>query len=205
LQSQGGLPRRQNVVREMRGYALTAPSGGCFMHAFPLGDRAGCDPKQCMRHGTRNAKVKTMDRRTASPQLAQEPLPFVLQLSFGDRNPRSGSRAAELGFVERVATGVSFGVDGREIAIDRGARGWMRSEPNQLRMLAIPVGATAKHLAGEQCLAPKRDQALCVEVSGMKRPQSHGDRRASLGCLHRTGGERVAAGGAVDEVDVVAA
>lgn len=90
-----------------------------------------------------------MDRRTAPPQLAQKPTPFVLQLSLGDENALSGTHAAKFGFVEGVAARTSFGVDKRKITIDRSARRSTSLKPHQLRVLAIPISAPTKHLAGE--------------------------------------------------------
>ena len=63
-----------------------------------------------------------MDRRTAPAQLAQQPAPFVLQLSIGDENALYGRRAAKLGSIERVASRTGFGVDKRKVAIDNSAR-----------------------------------------------------------------------------------
>jgi len=115
-----------------------------------------------------------MDKRTAPPQLTQKPTPFVPQLSVGDENALSGPHAAEFGSIERVAARTSFGVDERKVTVDRSEWGSTRPEPRQLRVLAIAVSAPTKHLPGEQRLAPKRNQALCVKVFGVKRPQAHG-------------------------------
>jgi len=63
-----------------------------------------------------------MHRRTPPAQLAQQPQPFVLQLSIGDENALSGARAPEFGSIEGVASGTSLGVDQCKVTIDSRAR-----------------------------------------------------------------------------------
>ncbi len=58
-----------------------------------------------------------MNRSDCAAELTQKPSPFVLQLSVGDENALSGSQAAKLGLIERVAARASFGVDKRKISV----------------------------------------------------------------------------------------
>ena len=136
---------------------LTPGSGCSLVRMFPLGDLARCDSKQRMCHRMGNAKVTTMDGRTAPPQLAQKPTPLVLQLSVGDENTLSGTHAAKFGSVERIAAKMSFGVNARKITVDRSTRRSTRLKPYQLRVSAITICAPTKHFAGEQRLPPKRN------------------------------------------------
>jgi len=126
-----------------------------------------------------------MDRRTPSAQLAEQPAPFVLQLSLGDENALSGPLAAKLGSIECIASSMSFGVDQREVTIDSGLWGSARLKPHQLRMSAITTGAPAQHLAREQRLAPERDEPLRIQIPGMKRPKSHSVWDHRVRCCHR--------------------
>ena len=45
----------------------------------------------------------------------------------------------------------------------------MRPETRKLRVVSVAARCTLQHLLGEQRLAPRRDQPLCVEVAGMDR------------------------------------
>jgi hypothetical protein len=40
-------------------------------------------------------------------------------------------------------------------------------------MLPVTLGAAAKHFAGKQRFSPKGDETLCIEILGVKSPQSH--------------------------------
>lgn len=48
-----------------------------------------------------------------------------------------------------------------------------RPEPLELRMLSIADGAPSQDFPGKQRFAPERHEALCIEILGVQRPQSH--------------------------------
>jgi hypothetical protein len=48
--------------------------------------------------------MAAMDGGSTTLQLFQEPIPFILQLTVGDRNTLDGNVAAKFGMIESVAT-----------------------------------------------------------------------------------------------------
>ena len=159
-------------------------SGSLLLDAFPLGDRSRDDAKQGMCCRNRQVKMAPIDRRAAPLQFAQQPAPFVLQLAVGRADALHASGSAKFRAIECVTSSTGLVVDESKVTVHGSARCRTGPEPRELRMLAISDGASAKHLAGEQRLAPEGDQSLCVEIPGMKRPQAH---RVSCGStIHAT-------------------
>jgi hypothetical protein len=118
--------------------------------------------------------MQAVHARTAAPQFAQQPSPFVAQLAvrYGQALGRRNTR--ELCPIEVVAASRSLGVNVRQVGIDRGAGEGGAPETLELGVMPVTGGPAAKHFAGKQCLAPKRDQALCVKVPRVKRPEAQG-------------------------------
>ena len=106
-------------------------------------------------------------------QFFQKPMPFVLQLAIGRGNALDGHVAAKFGAIELVAARQCLCINHGEVTVGGRARRCAQPEPLQLRMLAVALGAATKHFAGEQRFSPKGDETLCIEILGVKRPQSH--------------------------------
>jgi len=144
------------------------------LYTLPLRDWTRHDAKKRMHRRRRNFNVATIDERASPPQLVQKPTPFVLQLAVGGGNARYSSGTAQLGAVESVASRLGLREHDGDVAVDRDARRCTRPKPQQLWMLTIAFGVTAKHLPREKRLAPKGNETLRVKIPGMKCPQAHG-------------------------------
>jgi hypothetical protein len=144
------------------------------LHMFPLRDGTGDDLEQRVHRRHCNFKVSTVDNWTATPQFLQKPAPFVQQLTIRGGNALNGGVAAKFGLVELVATRLCLRANHGEVPVDGGARRRARPESGQLRMVPVALGAAAQDFAGEQRFSPKGDETLCIEVLGMKSPESHG-------------------------------
>jgi hypothetical protein len=60
-----------------------------------------------------------------------------------------------------------------EVAVQRGHRIPASEEPLKLRMVTITARLAVKHGPREQTLAPESDEPSRVQVTRMKRPESH--------------------------------
>ena len=114
-----------------------------------------------------NSAVPSVDSGIAFAQFVQQPAPFVFQLSVGRCHFSRISSTAEFGGVECIAALLCFGVDGGEVAVDRGERPRAGAKAGELRVMAVALGAAAQHFARQQGLAPQRDQPLRIEVFGV--------------------------------------
>lgn len=112
-------------------------------------------------------------RGTADGEFLQEMLPFVVDLPESRRNKCDRPNRPDLGAIERVAARSRFGVDCRQIRIDRQARRFMRFEALKLRVVGVTPRLIAKDGTRQQGLAPECDQALWVQVLGMQSPEPH--------------------------------
>ena len=61
---------------------------------------------------------------------------------------------------------------GQQVAVDGGQWRRVLAEPLQLGMVPITASAAPQDFTRQQRLTPQRDQALRIEVFGVKRPES---------------------------------
>lgn len=103
---------------------------------------------------------------TADLQFAQQMCPLDADLARGRRDRRDRPQRTDLAAIERVAARSRLGVDRRQIGIDRQARGGVRLEALELRVVLVAAGFIAKHGPGHQGFAPQSDQTSRVQVPG---------------------------------------
>ena len=77
------------------------------------------------------------------------------------------------GAVEAVTAGISLVGERRQIAGDDGCGVVSRAESFQLGMMRIAFRESLENLLCEKPFAPGCKEPFHVEISGMKRPQSH--------------------------------
>ncbi len=99
-------------------------------------------------------------------------LEVELTVGHGETDARI-CRSDDLGGVEAVAAASGLLGDGLEMAADRALRVCGRPEPGELRVVRLPLRVAEKDGLREQALPPPGQQALPVEVAGVKRPDSH--------------------------------
>ena len=75
-----------------------------------------------MCQGKANVNVAPINRRTAPLQLAEQPPPFVLQLTVGHENALRRPNPTKLAAIKCVAPTTRFAVDERKVTVDSGAR-----------------------------------------------------------------------------------
>ncbi|MBD8874645.1 hypothetical protein IHE47_17645 [Rhodanobacter sp. DHB23] len=107
-------------------------------------------------------------RRTAGGQLGKQVPPFVMDLASGDDDGLDAFDRPYLRAIERIPAGHRLRVNPGEVGIDRQARLRMRSEAFELRMMPVPARFPAQDCPRQQPLAPQRDEALGVQVSGVQ-------------------------------------
>lgn len=123
-----------------------------------------------------DAEPPRVERWTADGELRQQVLPLEVELPL--RDPDSGNRPdrSDLASVEVVSARCGFVMNRPEIGIDRQTRRWMVEEALELRVMPVAARFTPEHGTREQCFAPQGDQPLRVEISRVKRPETHVER-----------------------------
>ena len=109
----------------------------------------------------------------AGEELAMEVLPFVGHLTSSDRDFPAGVRNRDFGRVEVIAARLGFGVQTAE-EFREGSNGvGVGFEAGELGVVAVAAGRALQDLLGEQGFAPGGDEALGVEIAGVKCPEAH--------------------------------
>ena len=85
--------------------------------------------------------MSTVEDRTATLQVFQEPAPFVLQLSVGGGSAPDGNITAELGAIEPAISRLHLRENHGKVAVDGGANDLVRclQEP-EVRSTAVRPG-----------------------------------------------------------------
>src|SRR5262245_24720032 len=84
---------------------------------------------------------------TADGELAQEVLPFELDLTARDGDELDRTHSANLRAVETVPPPRRLSMNGAEVGRYRGTRSRVRLEADQLRMMTIASGPSLQHRA----------------------------------------------------------
>ena len=110
---------------------------------------------------------------TSPAQLAEQMIPFKLELTAGGGERRDRARSAEFVGVETITAACGFVVNGTEVNVNR--RHGRRSTPEALElwMVAIPTGRSGEDCFREQRFAPEGDQATWVQIGWVDSPESH--------------------------------
>lgn len=169
-------PALEDSVARHGDYNLPCPLqrvSGSDMGSFPLGHGAGPESKEGVcaraRDGTNGAEV-----RGASPaQLAEQVIPFKLELATGGEERRDGARATEFPAVKVITAARRFVVNDAEVRVDRGRGRCSTPEPVELRMVAISTRRSGKDCLREESFPPECDEAARVQVCRMDGPESH--------------------------------
>ena len=103
-------------------------------------------------------------------QFCPEVFPLIEQLAACFLDLFAASLTRNLPGIEPLAATARVLGQAREKGSNNCERLGVRLKPHKLRMMPIPFGGAGKHLLGEQSLAPRRHQALRVEVARMYRP-----------------------------------
>lgn len=111
--------------------------------------------------------------RTTQAQLAPQVLPFVGELTGIDGDQRRRAHRADFARVERVTSRLRFRQHAGEIGVDRRPRRRMRLKAKQLRMVPVADRFPAQYRSRQQRLAPQCNEALGIEIAGVKCPESH--------------------------------
>jgi hypothetical protein len=152
-----------------------------FLFSLPppaADDLPGCDSpgdhgKKRMRVGQRDREKFPIAVRVPAFQFPEQVLPLVSDLPFSAGNARGGPPGPDLVPVEPVPAAASFLMNGTEICRECGSRVGTGLEAFQLGMVPVTEGPALQDCLRQQGLAPERDQPFPVQVSGMKRPESH--------------------------------
>jgi hypothetical protein len=111
--------------------------------------------------------------RSASSQLSLQVFPLVEQLSFAFFDLTGGNRLRKFSGVKTITPSFSFSREaGKE---SRNASNWLRlrSETSELWMVRVTSRGACQNLLREQCLTPRSNQSLWVEIFGVKSPEAH--------------------------------
>ena len=111
--------------------------------------------------------------RVPTSQLAEQMLPFELELSTVHLHCAPGPRAANLAGIEAIAPAPSFGHHRRQVGIDRRDRPRMSAETSELWMMTVAAGFAAEHGLRQKAFPPERYQATRIEVDWIQRPEPH--------------------------------
>ncbi len=112
-------------------------------------------------------------------QLAQQVRPLEAKLPPSGYDPNCSSRAAQFAHIKMKSATARFGVNRREIRIDRSDWPGMCFEPGELRMISVSARASAQYRPGQKTFAPERDEPSAIEVGGVQRPEPQ-DRKFRL-------------------------
>ena len=94
-------------------------------------------------------------------------LPLMRQLAGTHRDCSNRPDRADPGPVEAIATFNRLGMHGGEIRVYGEARLRMRLETLQLRMAGVAARFAAEYCSGQQCLSPKRNEPLRIQILRM--------------------------------------
>jgi hypothetical protein len=141
--------------------------------AFPRGNGAGAQPELWMRAGARHLSQCTVLRRGTTLQLAQQVRPLEVQLTTRAHESHGGLFPADLRAVEPISTSCCLGVHYGEVRVDGGD--WIARGPKalELRMTAVPPGASAQDGPRQQPFTPEGHKAGGVQVTRMQGPEAH--------------------------------
>jgi len=107
------------------------------------------------------------------PEFLPEMAPFIEQLRAGFADRFGAGRPRDFRAVENVPAARRFGMDGSQVARDRGHRPALRAEAVELRMMPVTAGQSAQNLLRQQALPPQGDQPFGIEIFRVHGPQSH--------------------------------
>lgn len=125
--------------------------------------------------------------RGSAEQLGKKVLPFIFELSACHRYAGDDARVCYECGIEMISPINCIRVDFDQIRSD-GIHGRMKgAKTAQLRMPGVSACFTGQHSLGKQRFAPKGDQALRVEVSGVERPKTHECKLFSAGAGNQNG------------------
>jgi hypothetical protein len=108
-----------------------------------------------------------VQHKTAPRELSHQVPPLVRHLAGRDANLADRAHAADLAAIKGITTQRCLGMNGSEIGIYGGAGCGVGAETLKLRMVAITHGASAQDGLRQQRLAPQRNEALRIKISGM--------------------------------------
>ena len=128
--------------------------GAWGRNRFPLGDGAGNDPKQWVRHrpcyGCKSSKPCWSARR----ELAGEVRPFICELPARDLQRLDRTASADLAGVEAIASAVGLGVDLPQVGRDVPIGGWCLKKARELGVMLVASRPAREHRLGKQALTP---------------------------------------------------
>jgi hypothetical protein len=127
-----------------------------------------------MRLRRRNLLMRSQHMRRSLFEFAAQVFPFVKQLAVGFLEHNCFLAAANFRTVEGITASGCFLVHGFQECRDSGDGRRVRLKTDELRMMAVAFGFAAEDLLRQQRLAPKRDQALGVEIFRVQSPEPHG-------------------------------
>ncbi len=115
------------------------------------------------------------ERGIAPRELREQMGSLEGKLGPRDRQLRPAhATAPDLRAVEPVSAAFRLARDAGKVGTDRRQGIATSAETQKLGVMPIASRFPRKHLLREKPFAPKRDQALPVEIAGMKRPETHG-------------------------------
>jgi hypothetical protein len=106
----------------------------------------------------------------AALQFSPQVFPFVQQLAVGFRQFDFGSAPTDFENIKLVAAANCFFMHSLEIGRDGGNRICVRAEAAELRMMLVTFRFSAQDFLGQQCFAPKRNEAFGIEIFWVKSP-----------------------------------
>lgn len=121
---------------------------------FPCLDRPLNHAEERMQDRIFNCQKVQISGLGAFPQLGQEVLPFIINLSTGDRDWLDWFKCRNFCPIEPETTLIRFRKDDVKIDVDGGK--WIRAglKADQLGMMAISCRIALQNLLGQQGLAP---------------------------------------------------
>ncbi len=184
------MPERGAGIASYRVEALAqtlkADLAGNDGRPFPGRDRTGRNNKEGMAIGVRDLKPACMQVGTTGLQFVHQMGPLACHLASRRSDGCDGPGVGDLAAIEAVPPCSGFGQHRSEVRIDRRERIRMSPEPLKLGMLLVTLGLVMQHSTRQQAFTPQRYEAFWIEISRMKRPESHSRNRSERDYLSVT-------------------
>jgi len=111
--------------------------------------------------------------RIADSQFPEQVLPFELELSARNREPAERASPSDSLGRKRIAARHCFLVHDAQVLGNATDRRIVCAEPQQLRVMSIPLRLASQHSLRKKRFAPESDESSSIEVLRMQTPDPH--------------------------------